>query len=290
MKILITGACGVLGRAVRRVAAAAGDGHTFVLFDQAEQVTRDAGICGSITDHDLVQRAAEGCDAIIHTAAMHGAFRNKRSNADFIHTNVIGAEYLFEAALKHGIKRLAFASTMEVLVGLEWNCFGTAELDETFNPRPDWIYPVSKYQVEILGHFYARYHGFEVVQLRYMAFDDAPWEKLGLGLLNRYISADDVGRATLAAATKSGLRDEVLNIGPETPLTQRDTNEAMTDPAKPIERHWPGAMAILQKHALAPTLANFWPITRIERAKRVLDWQPQDTFEKFLDHLGWRRA
>ena len=287
MKILLTGACGCLGRAVR---AAAGGKHEFVLLDQSPDVERAGGLRGSVTDADLVRRAAEGCDAIIHTAAMHGGTRGRESNAEFIKTNVVGAENLFDAALRAGAKRLAMASSMEVLVGGDWLCFGTAELDETFLPRPDWIYPVTKYQVEILGHFYARYHGLEVVQLRYMAFDDTPWEKLGLGLLSRNVSAADVGRATLSAATKPGLRDEVLNIGPDTPLTQRDINDAMTDPAKVLERYWPGSMAMLAKHGITPSFANFWPVTRIDRAKRVLDWQPQDTIEKYLHHLGWRRA
>jgi UDP-glucose 4-epimerase len=286
MKILLTGACGALGRAVRRVA---GGAHQFVLFDLAEQVQKEGGICASVTDRDAVERAMAGCDAVIHTAAMHGGFRGKRSNAEFIYTNVVGAEHLFEAALKHGTKRLAMASSMEVLVGGEWTCYGTAELDESFPPRPDWIYPVSKYQVEILGHFYARYHGLEVVQLRYMAFDDTPFEKLGLALLSRYMTADDVARATLLAATVPGIRDEVLNIGPETPLVQRDTHEAMTDPWPVLERYWPGCSAVLKKHGLQPNFAHFWPVTQIDRAKRVLGWQPRDTFEKFLSQFGWRR-
>jgi nucleoside-diphosphate-sugar epimerase len=114
-------------------------------------------------------------------------------------------------------------------------------------------------------------------------------EKLGIALLNRYLTADDAARATLLAATAPGIRDEVFNIGPETPLTQRDTQEAMTDPAAVLERHWPGSVALLQKHGITPTFGNFWPVTRIDRAKRVLGWQPRDTFEKYLAQLGWRK-
>jgi nucleoside-diphosphate-sugar epimerase len=286
MRILITGAAGNLGRAVRQQAKGE---HDLVLFDQSEKIEADGGIRGQMTDRQAVHRAAEGCDAIIHTAAMHGAFYGKASNADFIQTNVLGTEYLFEAALKHGVKRLAIASSMEVMIGIEWSAYGTAVLDETLPPRPDWIYPVTKRQVEVLGSLYARRHGLEVVQLRYMAFSNSQSESLGLNLLARYIAAEDVGRATLLAAVKPGLKDEILHIGPDTPLTQRDVNEALENPAAVLERLWPGCTPFLQKQGQTPKPDQFWPVTRIDRAKRTLGWAPKYTFESYLQSLGWKR-
>jgi nucleoside-diphosphate-sugar epimerase len=287
VKILLTGACGVLGRGVRRVA---GDAHRFVLFDQAPEVEQaDGGIRATITDRDAIRRAAEGCDAIIHLAAMHGAFFGKTSDAEFITTNVVGAAHLFEAAMQFQIPRVVMASTMEVLIGRNWGGYGTTVLDETLPPRPDWIYPVTKFQVETLGHLYAQKHGLQVVQLRYMAFDDVPFEKLGLALLSRYLSVEDAARATLLAATKSGLRDDVFHIGPDTPFVQSDLNDAMHDPGMVLERYWPGCGEVLRRANLVPEFSHFWPVTRTEHAWRVLGWQPQDTFEKFLHQLGWRR-
>lgn len=286
MKILITGAAGRLGRGVRQAAARE---HELVLFDQSDKVTADGGICAQMTDRQAVHNAAAGCDAIIHTAAMHGAFRGKRSNAEFIQTNVLGTEYLFEAALKHGVKRLAIASSMEVLIGVDWAAYGTAVVDESLPPRPDWIYSVTKQQIEILGSLYARHHGLEVVQLRYMAFGDMSTEKLGLNLLARYLSVEDAGRATLLAVTRPGLKDEILNIGPDTPLQQRDVNEALSNPNAVLERLWPGCLPLLEKHGLLAKPSHFWPVTRIDRAKRTLGWQPQHTFEAFLLSLGWKR-
>jgi nucleoside-diphosphate-sugar epimerase len=287
MRILLTGACGTLGRAIRQLEEARQ--HTFVLFDTAEQVLADGGVRASIADRDAVRRAAEGCDAVIHTAAMHGAFFGKASNAEFIATNVLGAEYLFAAAIEHGVRRLAMASSMEVLIGRDWDAYGTAVVDETLAPRPDWIYPVTKRQVEVLGSFYAQHHGLENVQLRYMGFSDAPVRKLGMLLLARYVTAADAARATLLAATVPGVRDEILHIGPDTPLTQRDTNDAQADPAGVLERRWPGSVDVLRKHDVPLRADLFWPVTRIDRARRVLGWQPRDTFELFLRELGWSR-
>ncbi len=286
MKILITGAAGRLGRAVANLARGE---HELVLFDQSEAIEAQGGIRGELTDRDAVFRAVQGCDAIVHTAAMHGAFRGKATNAQFIQTNVVGSEYLFAAALEHGVRRLAIASSMEVMIGRDWGAYGTAVLDETMPPRPDWIYPVTKQQVEILGSLYARHHGLEVVQLRYVAFGEIPGERLGLRLLARHVSAEDAGQATLLAATVPGLKDEIVHVGPDTPFTQQDVNEAQRDPAAVLERYWPGCMAVLAAQDLTPRPEHLWPVTRIDRAKRLLGWQPKHTFEAFLLASGWKR-
>lgn len=287
MKILITGAAGRLGTAIRQLAR---HEHELVLFDQSEKITVDGGIRADLTDRDVVGRAVRGCDAIIHTAAMHGSSHGKRPNADFISTNLLGAEYLFDAALRHGVKRLAIASTMEILVGIDWAASGPAVLDETSPPRPDWIYPVTKLQIEILGGFYARHHGLEVVQLRYMGFGDYEDHQLGLGLLAHTLSTTDAARATLLAATVPGLRDEILHIGPDTPLNQKDVVEALKNPAAVLERLWPGCTPFLDQQGLTPRPEHFWPVTRIDRAKGILGWKPLITFESYLHSLGWKRA
>ena len=288
MRVLLTGACGLLGRAVRRCCNGA---HELVLFDTAGAVVEAGGIRGTVTDPEAVMRAAEGCDGIIHTAAMHGGSYGKASNAQFLQVNVLGAENIFQAALRHGIRRLVLSSTMETQIGKDWGAYGNAILDESLPPRPDWIYPVSKVMVEQLSGFYAVHHGLEVVNLRYQGIlDKLPtdgWS--GFGLLARIIVAADAAQANLLALARPGLCNEVFNIGPDTPLTQRDCNEAIQgkDLWTILERHWPGCGEFLRARGLEPEARFFWPVTRIDKAKLMLGWQPQTTFEKFLGQLGW---
>jgi nucleoside-diphosphate-sugar epimerase len=284
MKILLTGAAGRLARGVRQ--AAAGE-HELVLLDTLPAIADEGGIVGGVDHLDIVMRAAEGCDAIVHTAAMHGSSFNKASNAEFLRVNVLGAENLFQAALNHHIPRLVMASTMEVIIGRSWSAYGTAVLDETLPPRPDWIYPQSKLMIEQLGHFYAQTHGLQVVQMRFMAFDARPAEALGFEQLARWLDVTDAARAVLLGVTRPGLRDEVLHIGPDTPLTQADVNQAIADPWPVLERHWPGCTPYLKQHARAPKPEDFWPITRVDRAKLVLGWKHQVTFSGYLRSLGW---
>lgn len=286
MKILLTGAAGRLAKAVRR--AGAGE-HEFVLLDLLPGIADEGGVVGGVDNVDVVMRAAEGCEAIIHTAAMHGSSFNKASNADYLRVNVLGAENLFQAALKHRISRLVMASTMEVIIGRTWASYGTAVVDETLPPRPDWIYPQSKLMIEQLGHFYAQTHGLEVVQMRLMAFGARPASELGFELLARWVDIMAAARAMLLAVTRVGLHDEVLHIGPDTPLSQTDVNQAISDPWPVLERHWPGCTPVLKQHARAPRQDDFWPVTRVDRAKLLLGWKHQVTFETFLSSLGWKR-
>lgn len=283
MKILLTGATGLLGSAI----CAAADGvHDVVRMDINEAVKPD-GICASITDAQAVADAASGCDAIIHTAAMHGGFHGKASNTEFLETNVIGTENIFAAALKHGIQRVVLSSSLGVCVGLDWSASGRVELTEDSPTKPDWVYPLSKVMCEQMGSFYARQHGLQVVSLRYMAISDRPVDSIGFALLARVMTADDAATANLLAATREGLYDHILNLGPDTPLTQSDINLAATEPLAVIERHWPGSTDILRERDLSPKSNVFWPVTRIDRARSVLGWQPTTGFEQYLRSLGW---
>ncbi len=288
MRILLTGACGVLGRAVRYVAQGR---HELVLLDNNPAVAEAGGIQCDVTDEKALTGAMPGCDAVMHTAAVHGGFRGKVPDSRFLQTNVVGAESLLRIATAAGVKRVVLASTMEILLNVDWGGYGTALLDESLPPRPRWIYPLSKLMAEQLGSYYARVHGREVVSLRYMAFGPQPMRELGLSLVARYLVDSDAAAATLAAATTPGLRDEILHIGPESPLDQEDVNEGVFgDPWKVLERRWPGSGPLLRRHGVEPKPHHFYPVTRIDRARQALQWRPKTTFADYLRWLGEQPA
>src|SRR5690606_22475311 len=98
MKIFVTGASGLVGRAT--IAAATREGHDVVALDVHESVRQldvERAVHASVMDREAVIDAAAGCDAIVHTAAMHGSSRGKESNQAYLRANVIGAENVFEA-------------------------------------------------------------------------------------------------------------------------------------------------------------------------------------------------
>lgn len=282
-KFLLTGASGALGSAIREEA---GDDYEIVGLDL--QTGGDAHIHqGSFTDASAVEPLLEGCDAVIHTASLHGGHRSTHTPTQYAEVNVGGLVTLLELCIKHGVRRFVFSSTMEVLIGYDWAASGMAVFDERSTPDPDWIYPATKLACEQIGLYYHRRHDIEFAALRYQGFD--VHYQPSPQLLSRYLMPRDVARANLLAATVPHLAYEIFNIGPDTPLTQHDIIAATTDPYAVVEKYWPGASAVLRAQNVALKLADFWPATRIDKAKRILGWQPQTTFETYLQSLGWKR-
>jgi nucleoside-diphosphate-sugar epimerase len=108
-------------------------------------------------------------------------------------------------------------------------------------------------------------------------------------LLARSLAPSDVARAVLRVASMDGLRGDVFNIGPKTPLTNQDIIAAKTNPDAVVEKYFPGAVEVLKANGYKLTWDEFWPVTSIRKAKLILGWEPQYTFETWLGERGWKR-
>jgi farnesol dehydrogenase len=109
MKVLVTGGTGYLGRAV--VSALAARGHDLVVF--ARSATRSGlpgtAIDGDIRDREALERAAAGCDAISHSAALVSIWRRRRE--DFDDVNVGGLRNVLAIATALGTPRVLYTSS-----------------------------------------------------------------------------------------------------------------------------------------------------------------------------------
>ena len=113
MKVLVTGGTGYLGRAV--VLALAARGHDLVVF--ARTATR-SGLPGVLVDGDVrdrtaLERAAIGCDAIAHSAALVSIWRRRRQ--DFDEVNVGGLRNVLDAAAAQRVPRVLYTSSFVAL-------------------------------------------------------------------------------------------------------------------------------------------------------------------------------
>ena len=114
MRILVTGGSGYLGHAVVR--ALETRGHTPVVFARTSTRAAQPGrtcIDGDVRDPASLDRAAAGCDAICHTAALVALWRPRR--ADFDDVNVAGLANVIDAGRRAGVSKIVYTSTFLAL-------------------------------------------------------------------------------------------------------------------------------------------------------------------------------
>ena len=113
MKVLVTGGTGYVGRTI--VHALARQGHTPVVFARAAS---RSGLPGRLVDGDMrdraaVNRAAEGVDAICHTAALVSIWRARREEFDEV--NLGGFQNVIDVCQTLGLARLVYTSSFLAL-------------------------------------------------------------------------------------------------------------------------------------------------------------------------------
>ncbi len=112
-KILITGGAGFIGSHVAQ--ALFENGFEVRIFDlKTSKTEKMESIQGNILDRDLLEKAVQGCDAIVHLAAQISVPRSLDYPEETMEINVEGTKNVIEAAKKHGIKRIVLASSAAV--------------------------------------------------------------------------------------------------------------------------------------------------------------------------------
>lgn len=169
-RILITGAAGEIGSALRRgLRAFLPDPLTILRLTDV----RDLGAAGhgeevmqaDLTDLDAVRSVMEGVDAVIHL----GGIPNEHTYEHIRDVNIDGTYHVLEGARVSGARRVAFASSIHA-VG-----YHPREVIGTDVPvRPDTFYGVSKVMGEALGRMYVDRYGLEFVGVRICSFQQRP--------------------------------------------------------------------------------------------------------------------
>ena len=190
-RLLLTGAAGRIGTALRRPMAtafaavrAADLGVLEAIADNEETVASD------LTDSGACQRLVAGCDAILHLAG----HRNVRDRRQVFEVGVRGTYNLFEAARQADVRRIVYASSLHA-IGMY--PFG-APIGPRQPARPDSFYAVSKLFGESMLQYYHEKLGIDAVCLQIGSFLERP---ASVPALTTWLSPDDLVAITLAALT-----------------------------------------------------------------------------------------
>lgn len=138
--VLITGGTGSFGKAfvksvlkkcpsIERLAIFSRD--ELKQFEMAQQFSPDEypGLryfLGDVRDRGRLRRALQGIDTIVHAAALKQVPAAEYNPMEFIHTNIMGAENIIEAAIDAGVKRVVALSTDKAAAPI--NLYGATKL------------------------------------------------------------------------------------------------------------------------------------------------------------------
>ncbi len=149
MKVLLTGASGMLGRHLARRLKQ--DDHAVRTVLHQRTVTRrdaereiDEVLWGSLLDHRVMERALEEVELVVHSA-----WKFSRQDASRPTENEVLTERLFRRSMSAGVRRFAFISSVAVY-GMR--PAGAKLVDESSRLAPDdeaaFIYPSEKMRLE----------------------------------------------------------------------------------------------------------------------------------------------
>ena len=188
-RLLLTGAAGGLGRVLRprlkrlcRVLRLSDIAAMDPAADGEETVVTP------LQDAAAVSALVDGVSAIVHLGgvSVEGPFE------PILQANIVGAWNLYEAARRHGVRRVVFASSNHVT--------GFYRQDEVVSPnepmRPDGHYGLSKAFGENLSRLYFDRYGIETVCLRIGSSFPEPKDRR---MLATWLSYDDLERLVEAS-------------------------------------------------------------------------------------------
>jgi uronate dehydrogenase len=199
-RVLLTGAAGGVARRLRRLLAPVYP--ELRLTDIAPPPDLAPGerfVRADLSVLDEVEATVEGAEGIVHL----GGQSLEAPWETVLQANIVGTYNLFEAARRHGVQRVVFASTAHV-VGFypRHRRIGT---DVTL--RPDSRYGASKAFGEALAALYADKHGLRVLCLRIGHVLDRPIERRSLSI---WLKPEDLAQLVRIGLEHPDLRYEVF--------------------------------------------------------------------------------
>ena len=219
MRILITGAAGKLGRALRKELSAAG--HQLRLADvKAIDHPEGEGVVLDVSDGQAVKKAMKDMDAVAHLA--YGKLHEDRCArvASSFDVNAKGTFYLLDAARKCKIKRFVYSSTLSVFGSSQR--LGKKMWDEQCPVDPPEVYALTKYFGEEICRFFATHRELSVVCLRLCHLvNDGQWrflnsfkpkKRVGMHWRSMTTHVSDAARAIHLALTVPKIRFEVIHV------------------------------------------------------------------------------
>ncbi len=162
-KLVLTGAAGRLGSYLREPLAVLAD--ELVTTDIADDIGKlypgETYMKADLASLGDMMNVLEGADMVVH----FGAIADEAPFEELLGPNFIGAYNVWEAAYRHGLKRVVYASSIHAVGMYSKNEFIGTDVPH----RPDTFYGLAKCFAEDLGRMYWEKRGVESVHMRILS-------------------------------------------------------------------------------------------------------------------------
>jgi dTDP-glucose 4,6-dehydratase len=173
MRVLVTGGAGFIGSHYVRTLLTGGypgfEDAEVTVFDKLTYAGNLANLApvaddpryrfvrGDICAAADLDAALPGHDVVVNFAAESHVDRSITGASEFVLTNVLGAQQVFEAALRHGVRRVVHVSTDEVYGSIDEGSWTEDHLLEPNSP-----YSAAKAGADLIARAYARTYGLDI--------------------------------------------------------------------------------------------------------------------------------
>jgi len=299
-RVLVTGACGFLGRAIVRQAAQAG--LDVRRTDRLEQAPDEAApyTQADVRTAETLGPVVDGVDAVIHAAGLAHVFDKSRGAAEFVAVNDTGTANVARAAGQAGVRQFVLVSSVSVYGG---GAYGPRE-DAPCLPRT--AYALSKYGGELRAAEAAEEADMGLTILRMAtlygegdpgnvarlvrAIDRGRFLWIGRGHNRKsLLYRDDAARACVQAVLRPASGARTYNVSAE-PCTMDEIVSAIAAHLdRPVPR-WrvPGWLALGGSALASAVCLGRGPLASVHRAVRT--WLAHDVYpaDKIAQDLSCR--
>lgn len=285
MRVVVTGGAGFIGsHVVDKLQAGGHEPRIFDLIPSPHHGDDVDTVLGDLCDPDAVRRALDGCDAVMHLAAIADVDQVAKDPTLTDRVNVRGTQVLLDGARAAGVKRFVYASTIWVYGDA---ADPTAVDEDAPLGLPKHFYTATKIAGEMYTAAYGELYGLEHTILRFgipygprsrptavvaaftaKALAGQPLTIAGDGTQSRrFVYVEDLAEGVVASLAPAGA-DRIYNLVGRENVSVRAIARAVRDVVGdvPIE-HVEGRAGDLRGGNVSG-----------ERAARELGWEPTTEF------------
>jgi UDP-glucose 4-epimerase len=251
---------------------------------------------GDIRDLEFMVKAFDGCDAIVHLAALPGLVKCREKPDDAATINIYGTYNVLEAARRLGIGNVVFCSTAAV-----YGKPAEIPVTEDIPLRPLNLYGVTKLAGERLMDVFHDNDGILTTSLRFgnvfgvglftnydtvipkfvrMGLNGEDLSVYGDGSSTRdFVHVEDITQALTLALESKGKGGEVYNVGGET----MEIGILATLIAKALEAHTGRAVGIENLPPRAGETKEF--SYNLEKIRKGLGYEPRWSIQSGVEQV-----